>query len=89
MVSAVAQSLELSEAEVKDQMAMSQWVSKEEQLAETLLGTEPENGAMVKTFERTIAFLYDNQSITVKPSETAIRDFINTSYIETIETNER
>ena len=44
---------------------------------------------MVKTFERTIAFLYDNQSITVKPSETAIRDFINTSYIETIETNER
>ena len=89
VVSAVAQSLELSEAEVKDQMAMSQWVSKEEQLAEALLGTEPENGAMVKTFERTIAFLYDNQSITVKPSETAIRDFINTSYIETIETNER
>lgn len=81
-VSAAASVLEISEKEAKHQMAGTIWLSSNQQISDTYLGSEASPGNFHEVFYQTSIFLKDQGNIIRDLSIKEINKFIDSSYIE-------
>ncbi len=83
-IEAASKEIEISPEEVKNQMAGSLWLSKEEALSSKYFGTSKQRGDFVKQMYDTAVFLKEYDSIEKLPSMEEFESFINPRYIEEI-----
>ena len=81
-VSAAASVLEISEKEAKHQMAGTIWLSSNQQISDTYLGSETSPGNFHEVFYQSSIFLNDQGNISRIPTIEEINKFIDSSYIE-------
>lgn len=78
----VAKVLEISPETALQQMQGTIWLSAQEQLSEHYLGLPGQDAAFHILLGEIAEFLYAEKVISHRPDQTAIREFIQTSYIE-------
>lgn len=81
-VSELAKALELTDADVKQQIAGATWPTAEEQLGEKYFGTSDKKGNWVDVLLDTANFLKDQKNINSVPDKSAYEEAVNPEYIE-------
>ncbi|MEG0293244.1 taurine ABC transporter substrate-binding protein [Enterococcus sp.] len=78
----VCQDLNITKEEALTQMEASKWLTPEEEISADYLGTNQAPGQFHQVFIDTIDFLIEQKSITERPTDMAVHQFINSSYAE-------
>lgn len=81
-IEAASKQLELDLDETKHQMAGTVWLSADEQISSSYLGSQESPGYFHEVFMQSAEFLKDQGNIDRVPSMEEINEFINSSYVE-------
>lgn len=82
-IKTIATALELTEDNAKFQMSGSEWLTANEQISASYLGTSSSKGAVVQNLYDTAEFLKEQGSITKVPDKSVFEKAVNPKYIET------